>query len=140
MINLRTIGITAAVAAVIAWNSVSTTLAYRAGRNAAVADELAEMRAQFAASLARHQDNLNRYDQLARAYAERNAREARHIINLENTLHDHIAENRGTCRLDARSVQLVNALINAANAADLDTAGGNERAYPVPPYREPAAR
>lgn len=136
MINLRSIGIIAVIAAIIAWNSISTTIAYRTGRNAAAVKELATLRATLVEAIDRYQESIHRYDQLAIDYATATASEKRQIIKMEQTIRDHVKKNRGTCRIDARSLQLINALVAAANQDYSRAAGGNERAGTVPDNRD----
>ena len=84
MINPKTLGFALSIAAVIAWNTVSSAVAYRAGRNATVGRELAELRENLVNAITRHQENLEKYDALALEYAQSTAREKAQINQLES--------------------------------------------------------
>lgn len=131
MINPKTLGFALSIAAVIAWNTVSSAVAYRAGRNATVGRELAELRENLVNAITRHQENLEKYDALALEYAQSTAREQAQINQLETALHEHISSLRGTCRLDPRSLQLINAAA-AASAEHKPAPRGDGRTHPVP--------
>lgn len=131
MIGASKLGIILSIAAVVAWNTVSSTVAYRAGRNATVGKELAALRENLVSAITRHQENLEKYDALALEYAQSTARESAQINQLETALNEHIATLRGTCRLDPRSLHLINAAAAAADADIKPPARGSGGTHPL---------
>ena len=114
-------------AAIVALWCLSLGGAYRCGRYSSAAQQLRSLKKTFAGQIDSYGRMIERYDQLAHSYSKGQRARLAALEKTEDKIHAYLETAGARCTIDARGVQLINALIAAPAAA-----GGAQRAPAVP--------
>ncbi len=104
------------VAAFIAYNVASVGFAYRAGQESVNRAHLKKLNDSILIALEQEKKAMALYETLAQEYSKSQQRHQITLEKINQEINNYVQSTTDTCRIDERGVQLINELINAANA------------------------